>query len=215
MRILAIAAFGVLLGCEPDVAFRPAERATATSPSGYSAADYDIMGPYGHFADAKVWSRGAYEADMKGDEHIVIHVGFIIENSLDRPIVLDESQLVLDSVTIEGERTLDRRPDWLEGDVEIPPGSEREVHVYFVLGTDDELEPWDIDAFRARWVLRDVEGRLRYSQRTPFLPRRPDVDRATGYYYSPFYDPFYHGPHYYNRSPIVHPSSFRHHDVVR
>src|SRR5262245_16090938 len=80
--------------------FLPGERATAQSPQGYTAAEYQIQGERGRLGEVKVWSRGAYRAEVDGAQRTVLHVGFEVDNSSDEPLTLETGKISLDYATV-------------------------------------------------------------------------------------------------------------------
>jgi len=188
-------------GCVTSENFTPAERATAISPEGYTAADYELVAEGEHLGDAMVWSNGAYERD--GDT--VVHVGFQIENVTDTPIELNSDDVQIrvqaedTTVSVEG-------PTLVSGSTVIPPGTERTAALFFELPAG--ISPDDVYAFRVSWAAHS--GSLEYEQRTPFMeydePALIDPYYRGGYYgsafyYTPFYDPFVFSP--FNYRPLI------------
>jgi hypothetical protein len=194
--------------CATTESFTPAERATAISPEGYAAADYEMTAEGERLGDAIVWSDGAYRSKGYGDR-TVVHVGFKIENEGEEPIELDTSAVEIRAET--DDRVIRKQePDVVEGSRTISPGGEGTVHLYFVMPSD--VSPQDLDSFRVNWSA-DAGG-LVYHQRTPFLEQRENY--AYGYapfhssfYYTPFYDPFFY-PGLTHRGLIVRPFPYRH-----
>lgn len=168
--------------------FRPAEKATAISPQGYTAAEYDLKARQGgDLGEAKVWSNGAKQVEVRGDDRTVVHVGFTFENNGDTPLKLQLDRTRADvGLKNEGGSVTNLQAAQVEGDVEVSPGQERQVALYFVL--PQKVAPNDINAFRVRWTL--ANGTKYFSQSTPFV-EKPEP-RGPRYYYSPFYDPFFH-----------------------
>jgi hypothetical protein len=176
-------------GCATTENFTPAERATATSPGGEAAADYEMVVDGERLGDAMVWSNGAYRAE---NGRTVVHIGFRIENETDVPIEIEAEDLELRAEG--GGRILQRdEPVAIEGPTSISPGRDGVLSVYFLM--PDGVSPQEIDAIRLTWTARAAD--LAYSQRTPFLERPMEARYMphpyySPFYYSPFYDPFFY-----------------------
>lgn len=201
--VITVAALSLLACGGAREQFTPGERATAQTFEGYTAAEYAIASRQGDLGDAKVFTRGAYRAQVNGRDRTVVHVGFVIENNSRYPLELAPDRLLLDSATIDQRVVQDLEPVRVEGPLVIQPGDEREVNAYFALppGTS----PTDVDAFRVRWML--AANGITYAQRTPFLERQEE------YYYMPHYDPFYYDPFFHHPRIITHRFPYRHHGV--
>ncbi len=181
-----IGAAVIALGCAGTQHFDATERATATSPRGDLAAEYEVTGAQGQIAEAKVWLRGAYEDRVDGAEMTVIEVVFDVDNEGRAPVAL--SDVRIDSMTADGVGFDDVAPFRVEGDRVVAPGGEGRLHAYFAI--PQRFDPEDIARLEVGWALRHAEGT--YAQRTPF--RQVPEYYAYGYpYYAPFvYDPFYY-----------------------
>lgn len=184
--------FGVALlamGCGGVQRFDAAERATATSPRGDLAAEYEIVGARGQIvgargqiAEAKVWLRGAYEDRVDGREVTVIEVVFEVENEGDEPVTLADVRI--DSARASGVDFEDLRPFSLEGDRVVEPGGEGTLRAYFAI--PQRFDPEDITQLEVGWSLRHEEGT--YAQRTPF---QQVPEQFAGYpYVYPIYAPW-------------------------
>jgi len=185
VRISVLGVALVAVGCGGAQHFDAAERATAISPRGDIAAEYEIDGVGGdQLAETKVWTRGAYEDRVDGREMTVIEVVFEVENDGPTPVVL--SEIMLDSAEASGVSFEDLAPFRVEGDRVVEPGEEGVARAYFAL--EQRYDPEDIADFEVQWALRHGEGT--YAQRTPFRQAPPDY-YAT-YPYSPFYDPLFY-----------------------
>lgn len=197
----------LVAACATPERFTPAERATAISPQGYTAADYEMVVDGERIGDAVVWSNGARRTHSDGDR-TMIHVGFRVENDTDVPIEIDPDDVEIRAKT-DGRTIRKREADRIEGSQVIDPEREETIDLYFAMPPG--VDPQDLDSFRVNWTAR--AGDLAYTQRTPFLeyeepmiyPPYPWI----GFYYSPFYDPFLHGP-IARRGLIVRPVPYRH-----
>lgn len=189
--------------------FEPSERATARSPGGYTAAEYELASRDGTLGDAKVWSSGARTMTVDGAQRTVVHVGFSLENSSDEPIELDLDGLTLDSARLDHAVVRDIRPARVDGYPTIQPGEVNEINAYFPLPRD--VLPQQVDAFRVKWRVGDTE--VTYQQQTPFV-ESPDRTQYA-YYYTPYYDPFYYDPYFYHPRIVVHARPYRHRHIHR
>jgi hypothetical protein len=200
--IIIIAAGVTLLACGgAREQFTPAERATAQTYEGYTAAEYAIDGRRGELGDAKVFTRGAFRARVDGRERTLVHVGFLIENNARYPIRLRPERLRLDSATVDEYVLQNVEPTRIEGPAVVRPGDEREINVYFALPPG--VDPQNVDAFRVSWALA-FNGDT-YAQRTPF------VELKEVYYHTPYYDPFYYDPFYQRPRIISYGYPYRYH----
>jgi hypothetical protein len=171
--------------------FQPTERATATAETGQTAAEYDL----GVAGDAKVWSKGAYEADVNGQRRTVVHTGLQVENRTAAPMHIDDMRVT--AVRAGDRQITEVMPLRLSGDRTIPANDEGQIEVLFVLPPEID-DPQEVDSFRVRWALGGEN--VAYRQTTPFLEEEdPEVRYPDPYFFSPYYDPwFYPGPrHYY------------------
>jgi hypothetical protein len=197
----------LLASCATTEEFTPGERATAISPQGYTAADYEMMVEGERIGDVMVWSNGARESDQDGDRTLV-HVGFHVENDTDVPIEIDPDEV---QIRAKADDKIIRRShaDFVEGSRTIGPGRDGSFALYFVMPRG--VSPQDLDSFRLSWTAR--AGDLMYTQRTPFLeyeePYAYGPYPYASFYYSPFYDPFLFGG-FYHRDLIVRPTPYRH-----
>jgi hypothetical protein len=168
------------VGCGGAQYFDATERATASSPRGDIAAEYEIAGPSGPSAEVKVWASGAYKDVVDGREMTVLDVVFDLENNGAEPIEL--SRIVLDSARASGVSFDDLPPIRVEGERIVRGHNEGRLHAYFAL--PERYDPEDIARFEVGWALRHQEGT--YAQNTPFQ-QAPEY-----YYYSayPFPSPY-------------------------
>ncbi len=156
-----VAMLGV--GCGGVQSFEATSRATATSPRGDVASEYDVTSAGGDvIAEAKVWARGAYESRVDGREMTVIEVVFELENDGPAPITLMD--VVLDTARVSGVSLGDVRPVRIDGATEVPPSGESRVRAYFAI--PQRYDPEDIARFDVAWRLHHVEGT--YAERTHF-----------------------------------------------
>ena len=190
--------------------FTPAERMTAMSPEGFTAAEYDLGTKEKNLGEAKVWSNGAYRKKVRGEKRTVVHVGFYIENHTDQPMTLPMDQLFLDSATLDRNVIENVPPASMEGMTTIEPHGRQRIDAYFALPRG--VAPKEVDAFQVQWKL--VTDDLVYSQETPFL-ESPEERHAGAYYYTPFYDPFYYDPYIFHPRIVVHGYPYRHYHVFR
>jgi hypothetical protein len=189
MRGAALLTTFATLSCAEQVAFNAAERATAISPRGDVAAEYDLQVDGRPFAELEVWSEGVWRDDADGREGTLLHVGFDLENRTRATLWFDADDLYVDSVEIEDGGVAEAAPVSVEGTSEIPPHGAARVEAVFEIA--DRVDPDDVRGFQAHWTLR-TETRA-YSQRTPFR-RAPDVyEHGYPYWYSPMQDPYYEG----------------------
>lgn len=196
MRWIAIVGAAWLSACGAShQGFHPAERATAETITGETAADYEIILETGSAGDVKLWSRGAFESD---EDQTIIHLGVDVDNESSRSIVLDTVEL--DVLGDDGSVQSDLSPDGRLA--EVPPESSGQVDLYFTLPRT--VEPYEVRAFRVRWQAR--AGEMTYKQTTPFVrDREPVRGGPYHYYHSPLYDPFYH--------PFYDPYRIRYHPI--
>jgi hypothetical protein len=177
--VLIIAIIGALAACAaPRQTFIPTEQPTGLSPEGDQAAEYDIATWNVALGNARVWSRGALEARVRGETRTLVHVSLELENNSPRDLRVDFAELRLDSAVIGGRVLRDLPPLQVRGDRLVPPGGDGQVDVYFRMPRG--VSPTDIDAFRVDW--RVQSGELVYRQRTSFLGVDPQV---------PFWPPYY------------------------
>lgn len=168
-------------------AFRPMERATATAPTGYAAAEYPIRTRDGDLGIVKVWSQGAYREEVEGQNRTLVEVGIEVQQQTDHPIRLVRDTLLLDSASIDGDVVGGLRPVRLDRTGATPEGDLMRYRAVFLLPRG--VRPGDVEAFRVRWQVRG-DG-IVFTQRTPFMQQpRSYYAAAPAYYYSPFYDPF-------------------------
>ncbi len=190
-RVIGVALLA--MGCAGVQRFDAAERATATSPRGDLAAEYEIVGASGQLAETKVWLRGAYEDRVDGREMTVVEVVFEVENEGGAPVTL--SNVRIDSARASGVDFEELRPFRLEGDRVVEPGGEGTLRAYFAL--PQRYDPEDIARLEVGWSLEHAEGT--YAQRTPFQ-QVPEYFSGYPYVY-PVYTPWPADPFLYSIAP--------------
>ncbi len=181
--------FGVALlavGCGAAQHFDATERATATSPRGDVAAEYEVGDPGSPTAEVKVWMSGAYKRDVAGREMTVIEVVFDVENNGTVPIQLTD--VVLDSARASGVSFEDQPPFRTEGDRVVAANDEGTLRAYFAI--PDRYDPEDIARIEVGWELHHATGT--YTQRTPF---RQAPEPYAGYYPYPYPYLYYDFPY--------------------
>jgi hypothetical protein len=209
MKKLSIMIAASLVACGGSTtpeSFEPSERATARSPQGYTAAEYEMATPRGDLGDVKVWSRGARVMEVKGISRTVVHVGFELDNSSEQAIELQD--LALDSAILDRQILTGIQPAHIDGATTIPPGRVNEINVYFPLPAG--VSPQEVDAFRVRWRVSGPE--VTYAQHTPFIENPEEV---LAYYHTPYYDPFYYNWYFYHPRIVVHRYPYRHYHRYR
>jgi hypothetical protein len=159
-HVLVVAALAA--GCGSAQHFDAAERATASSPRGDIAAEYEIGDADAPFAEVKVWAQGAYEGEVDGREVTVIEVMLEIEN--DGPAPVELTELKLDSAWASGVSFDDLQPFRVEGSRVARADGDTRLHAYFAL--PERYDPEDVHRFEVEWALRHAGGS--YVQRTPF-----------------------------------------------
>lgn len=185
-----------LVGCTTRnvESFTPLERVEGQTFEGYTEAVYDLAGTAGRFGEAKVWTKGAFIPT--NDDQTVIHIGLDIENGGQEPIVVNPSEIRLESVQTD-KGVLQNVP------VSIPTratavraNSTGRVELYFELPA--QIDPSDIDAFRVAWRVQS-DGQ-EFTEFTPFAHTEPAAYYVpvNAYYYPyysynyPFYDPYWY-----------------------
>jgi hypothetical protein len=179
-------------GCaESQQYFRPTEHVYGETPQGYHEAIYTLVGPFGPFGEAKLWSGGAFR------EHgqTVVHASLDLHNTSGAPIVIDPANLRLDPVRI-GSSLLRDLPPVESRRLSVAPGAFGTVRMTFLL--PPEVMPGEVSSFGLNWKV--VNGPQSYVQRTPFTEEYRSYAYAYppsygwGYgYYCTVYDPFCRG----------------------
>lgn len=168
----------VAAGCAGVQHFDATERATASSPEGDVAAEYEVAGASGPLAEVRVWTGGAYESRVDGREMTMIEAVLDVSNEGSAPIVL--SEVTLRSLRVSGVSLGHVRPVRITGEREVPPGGRSRVRAYFAI--PQRYDPEDVGRFDIAWQLRHAEGT--YAQRTPF--HQPPRERFAGSYGYPY-----------------------------
>lgn len=208
IAFIVIGAALVTVACGARQEFTPAEKATARSPEGYSAAEYQIGDKEGVLAMVKVWSNGAYRRTIRGEQRTVIHVGFAIENFSDEALSVNTEDLRLDLGVLD-KRVFDNlKPTLASGMMVVAGGLQQRFDVYFALPRD--VSPRQVNAFQIKWKLGN--DKIHYAQETPFLEN--EVERYA-YYYTPFYDPFIYDYYFYHPHIVIHRFPYRHYHIYR
>lgn len=188
LGVLAMA----LSACAATQPFHPTEKATAESPEGVLAADYELRTDDGRvFGEGRVWSNGAEEAEVGGEDRYVVNVGFLLENETDSPITFPSKMLTLEYTTNQGVAYRGVRPVVDPGTTTVPARARKRVDVAFELAPD--LDPEDVTAFRVNWKVDHREGG--FSEATNFLQTQPTYVPA-GY---PIYDYYWYSPAHHRR----------------
>jgi hypothetical protein len=190
-------------GCaESSQFFRPTEHVYGETPHGFDEAIYNMVGPFGPFGEAKVWSDGAFSEH--GDS--VVHATLELHNTSGVPLVVRPEQLRLDPVRVGSHLLHDFAPIEKQA-LSVAPGAFGTVELRFVLPPD--IRPGEVSSFGLRWSVQN--GPQSYSQRTPFTEqvRRfangaypPTYGFGYGYFCNPF-DPFCRGPYGYGAGGVV------------
>jgi hypothetical protein len=199
--LAGIVAVLVLSGCMGTQVFTPAANATAFSPDGASrAAEYPIEIDQHPIGDARLWSHGAYRAEVDGSTRTVVHVALLLHNTSAAPISLDDKRLSLEDVVTSDGTLYQVLPAHVDGTTSVPPSQSAQIDALFALPSG--LWPVDVIAYHVAWT---VKGTGVYTQRTPFVG--PGYVRfhylPYGYPYGPYgyyYDGYpgaYWGPGYY------------------
>ncbi len=171
-----------------EQAFRPASHATGETIGGDATAEYDVDSPQGELADVRVWSKGAYETEVRGQDETIVHVGIEVQNEQAAPLAIDPSRLKADFV-IGDQRVEGVSPLSIDGPTTIGPHDSAELQVQFTVPRAN-VDPDEIRGFRVHWNVQGL-GRA-YSQVTPFVQKpEPLPVYGSSFYYTPFYDPFY------------------------
>jgi len=170
------AVFG-LLGCaETRQYFRPTEHVYGETIRGEQEAIYNMVGPFGAFGEAKVWSRGAFREQGK----TVLHATIDLHNTSGVPIIIDPQRIRLDPLRAGRELLKDVSPVERQT-LSVAPGAFGSVRLRFEL--PGHIVPGQVSSFGLRWEVSN--GPQKYAQRTPFLEERG------GYGYAGYPPPAY------------------------
>lgn len=200
----------LLGGCATSAyVYRPAEEATATI-DGYTAARYAIP-PEAPQGDVRVASFGVMDIRQPGrDEDIAaLHVRLIVANDGGTTTWRMDTRKVRAELRGAGDAGVPLVSTRAAGlpFVEIPPGQERTIDLFYPLPASLEDEE-DIPAFDLRWSVR-TDARV-VTERTPF--ERIEIDRHPPTYvvmgagwYGPYwwYDPWYYPPGVVVRPTVI------------
>lgn len=197
-HLFAVGLLATLAGCASTTErFTPTERASSISPTGFLAAQYDVILEGSVVGEAELWSAGAFKDKAKGYDRTLVHVGMRIENNGEVPLQIPTDALSFNSPNVLTESDL--AVTELEGDTVVRPGEESVVNLFFEMPPG--LKPQTMDAFQLRWKLTSSQGE--YVQNTPFAEAEPQPGYAyygtygTALYYNPFFSSFtyYPGPY--------------------
>jgi hypothetical protein len=207
---LTTSALAVLLAACTSATTRETVRPTenvVTEEQGELAAAYQLGSDVEQFGEAKVWSMGAYEAKVGGQERTVIRVGFEIDNTSNEAISFNPTNTKIATLKVDGGEISDLPVAKTQGRYLIHPRSTGRIDAYFVL--PEGVQPQNVDSFTLFWSV--AAGGAAYSEFTPF-----EEDTDYGYYadrpfygpypyaYDPFYDPLYYDPWYWHyHYPVV------------
>lgn len=176
---ISLCALVSLMGCaESRQYFRPTEHVYGQTVHGEREAIYNLVGSFGPFGEAKVWSRGSFLED--GDA--VVYATIDLHNTSGVPIVIDPQQVRLDPVRAGRELLRDIAP--LEHKkLSVAPGDFGSVRLTFALPRG--IVPGQVSSFGLRWKVQN--GPQMYSQRTPFIEERGGGYAYAGYPYPMMY----------------------------
>jgi hypothetical protein len=161
------------LGCaESRQYFRPTEHVYGETARGDKEAIYELVGPFGPFGEAKVWSHGAFVDH--GDT--VLFATLDLHNTSGVPIIVDPQRIRVDPVRV-GTRLLHGLRPSEQQKLSIAPGAFGTVKLRFVFPS--HIVPGQVSSFGLRWEVQN--GPQTYSQRTPFLETRGAAYGYSGY----------------------------------
>jgi hypothetical protein len=188
-RWLMVCALVCAGGCaENRQYFRPTEHVFGQTAHGYDEAIYQLVGPFGPFGEAKVWSPGGFHEHDQNFLRVILD----LHNTSGVPIELDPQRVRLDPVRAGSALLRNIAPDQKQV-VAVAAGAFGQVVLRFVLPAD--IRPGKVTGFGLRWQVRN--GPQAYSQLTPFIEDRgryaydypPTYGWGYGVYCTP-YDPF-------------------------
>ena len=198
-RLCWLVALLSLGGCVGPRAFIPATHVLVPAPDGgIAAAEYDLDVEQHRLGQARVWSLGAYRDDSSGETRTLIHVGFVLHNSGEAPLRLDEKGLYLDDVVLEDSGLYRIAPLHVDSNTSVPPDDTQRIGVLFSL--PGAPMPSEIRSYRVAWAVQ--AGGRTYTQQTPFVQAPPRERRYPyavyyyGYWPYPWWPPYYDSPYY-------------------
>ena len=160
-----------LMGCaESRQYFRPTEHVYGQTVRGEREAIYNMVGSFGPFGEAKVWSRGSFLEDGEA----VVYVTIDLHNTSGVLIIIDPQDVRLDPLRA-GEALLRDVAPLEHKRLSVAPGAFGSVRLSFAL--PNRVVPGQISSFGLRWKVQN--GPQHYAQRTPFIE-----ERGNNYYYS-------------------------------
>jgi len=197
-----LAVFGCVGCAENRQYFRPTEHVRGETARGEREAIYQLVGPFGPFGEAKVWSRGAFRAHGE----TLLFAAIELHNTSGVPILVDPQHIRVSPVRVGRSLLHDFAPVQRQV-LSVAPGAFGVVKLHFVLPSD--ISPGQVSSFGLRWQVQN--GPQSYAQRTPFLETRshdayaayPPPYARVGYGYYGYYggcswgDPLCRGPYGY------------------
>ena len=175
------AVFGAVGCAENHQYFRPTEHVHGETANGDHEAIYELVGPFGPFGEAKVWSRGAFRASGQ----TLLFAAIELHNTSGVPIVVDPQRIRVDPVRVGASLLHDFAPVQTQA-LSVAPGAFGVVKLHFVLPED--IVPGQVSSFGLRWQVQN--GPQSYAQRTPFREARSRYAYAA---YPPPYGRFGYG----------------------
>jgi hypothetical protein len=198
--MILCAVFGMLGCAESRQYFRPTEHVYGETARGDKEAIYDLVGRFGPFGEAKVWSRGAF----RDGGSTVLYATIDLHNTSGVPIIVDPQRIRVDPVRVGDDLLHDFKPTQHQK-LSVAPGEFGTIKLRFVLPA--RVVPGQVSSFGLRWEVSN--GPQTYSQRTPFLETRgaryagtypPSAGYGYGYGYYGYGcawgDPLCRGPFY-------------------
>ncbi len=165
--------------------FIPREDVRAQSLCGWPAAQYILTIDSQNAGEAKVWSEGAFDGDVDGDERTILHIGFEVENRTGGELTFDVDQCRVVDVQCDEGRIANLGANEESGKLQVAAGQVGLMDFEFVLPRN--IEPRDLNAFRVEWTLSTPGGA--YAQSTPFRIDSQRYYRPRSYYYD--YNPWW------------------------
>lgn len=167
-----------LMGCaESRQYFRPTEHVYGQTVRGEREAIYNMVGSFGPFGEAKVWSRGSFLEDGQP----LVYVTIDLHNTSGVPIIIDPQDARLDPLRA-GEALIRDVAPLEHKRLSVAPGAFGSVRLSFAL--PNSVVPGQISSFGLRWKVQN--GPQSYAQRTPFIE-----ERGSNYYYAGYPAPAY------------------------